>query len=171
MSDPDSSPAPASDVSLRLIAPADDEHVERVIRSVMTEFGAIGCGFAIEDAEVGAMHAAYQEPRTAFFVAELRGAIVGGAGIAPLQGGDPDTCELRKMYLLPDARGLGVGRSLLDRCLSAAREKGFRTCYLETLQSMAAARKLYEAFGFERIDAPLGETGHGGCDTWYARGL
>lgn len=171
MSDPASpSPAPGN-VGLRPIAPGDDAHVERVIRSVMTEFGAVGCGFAIEDAEVGAMHAAYQAPRTAFFVAERDGAILGGAGIAPLEGGDAATCELRKMYLLPDARGLGVGSALLSRCLEAAREHGYETCYLETLESMEAARRLYAAFGFERIDAPLGNTGHGGCDAWYARGL
>jgi putative acetyltransferase len=159
------------DVVVRPIEARDDAGVEHVIRTVMTEFGAVGSGFAIEDAEVPAMHAAYQAEHCAFFVAEHDGAVIGGAGIAPLAGGSPDVCELRKMYLLPAGRGLGLGSRLLETCLDAAREHGFRTCYLETLAHMSAARRLYERYGFEPTGGPWGATGHCGCDSWYARAL
>ena len=51
--------------------------------------------------------------------------------------------------------------------LEAARAFGFKRCYLETLSGMNAAMRLYERSGFRRIDAPMGDTGHGGCNTFY----
>ena len=59
----------------------------------------------------------------------------------------------------------------MARCLDAARDFGFTPCYLETLSGMDAAMRLYERSGFHRIDAPLGATGHGGCNTFYLRAL
>ncbi|HEY4634960.1 MAG TPA: GNAT family N-acetyltransferase, partial [Rhodospirillales bacterium] len=63
------------------------------------------------------------------------------------------------------------GAALMARCLEAARGFGYRRCYLETLHGMDAAMKLYERSGFRRIDAPMGDTGHGGCNTFYLREL
>jgi putative acetyltransferase len=142
-----------------------------IIRSVMPEFGASGEGFAINDPEVDWMSRAYAEPRHAYFVLEREGRLLGGAGIAPLAGGDGTVCELRKMYFLPEARGTGAGAAMMARCLDAAREAGFAQCYLETLCGMDAAMRLYERSGFRRIDGPMGATGHGGCDTFYSRAL
>ena len=157
------------DDTIRLIAPADSAAVASIIRTVMPEYGAVGPGFAIMDPEVDDMYAAYTRPRCAYFVVVLANRVVGGGGIAPLEGGNPDTCELRKMYFLPEARGLGLGRSLLTRCLEAARAEDFRHMYLETLKTMTAARRLYESFGFQPRSAPLGATGHFGCDAWFVR--
>jgi putative acetyltransferase len=154
------------DFRIRPIEPSDDAAVAALIRTVMPEFGAVGDGFAINDPEVDWMAKAYAAPRSAYFVVERDGEIQGGGGIAPLAGGDGDTCELRKMYFLPSLRGLGAGAALMQRCLEAARAHGFRRCYLETLCGMTAAQKLYERSGFARIDAPLGDTGHGGCNTF-----
>jgi putative acetyltransferase len=104
-------------------------------------------------------------------VVERDGKVEGGGGVAPLLGGDPATCELRKMYFLPTLRGLGAGRTLMSRCLDAARDFDYRRCYLETLAGMDAAMRLYEHSGFQRLEAPLGDTGHGGCNAWYLRDL
>ena len=157
--------------SIRPITPADDAAMAAIIRAVMPEFGATGDGFAINDPEVDWMSRAYSEPRHAYFVFERGGRVLGGAGIAPLAGGDAGTCELRKMYFLPEARGTGAGARMMARCLDAAREAGFARCYLETLCGMDAAMRLYERSGFHRIDGPMGATGHGGCNTFYLRGL
>ncbi|MFT7464763.1 MAG: putative acetyltransferase [Pseudohongiellaceae bacterium] len=156
-------------VAVRPIEPQDDTAMAHIIRTVMTEFDAVGCGTSIHDSEVDAMSAAYTGERKAYFVAERDGQVMGGGGIAPLQGSDsPDVCELRKMHALPSARGLGIGRQLLERCLGAAREAGFDACYLETMQHMHQARALYEKVGFQMIDRPMGNTGHTSCDGWYA---
>ena len=85
-----------------------------------------------------------------------RGQVVGGGGFAPLTGGEPAVCELRKMYFLREARGVGMGAKLLAHALEEARRAGHRTCYLETLKSMVDARRLYESFGFRSIAAPMG---------------
>lgn len=157
----------SADFLIRPIEPRNDQAIANVIRSVMPEFGADGPGFAIHDTEVGAMHAAYTLPRSAYFVIEVDGSVLGGGGIAPLSGGDADICELRKMYFMPALRGRGAGRALLQRCLQAARDIGFRRCYLETLTGMDAAQSLYAAFGFKPLSASLGATGHHGCNRFY----
>lgn len=157
--------------SLRPIEPGDDPRVASVIRTVMPEYGAVGEGFSIMDPEVDAMHEAYAGEGAAYFVALIDEGVVGGAGIGPLVGGPPDVCELKKMYLLPEARGLGLGRRLLERCLDAARDAGYGRCYLETLGHMREARRLYERNGFQALDGPMGATGHTGCNGWYIREL
>jgi putative acetyltransferase len=97
--------------------------------------------------------------------------VVGGGGFAPLEGGAKDVCELRKMYFLPEARGIGMGKRLLRHILDAAKSARFKTCYLETLESMTQARRLYEAAGFRPLPKPMGATGHFGCNAWYAMKL
>ena len=156
-----------SNFSIRPIHADDDAAMAAVIRTVMPEFGATGSGFAISDPEVDWMSRAYAAPRHAYFVVEHDGRVLGGAGVAPLAGGDADVCELRKMYFLPEARGSGAGAAMMARCLDAARGFGFTRCYLETLTGMDAAMRLYERSGFRRIDAAMGATGHGGCNRFY----
>src|SRR6185312_444820 len=156
---------------IRPIETRDDAAVAAIIRGVMPEFGAGGEGFAIHDAEVGAMCAAYAKPRSAYYVLEVDGKVAGGGGVAPLENGDTDVCELRKMYFLPEARGLGAGRAMITRCLDAARGFGFKRCYLETLTGMDAAQALYRKHGFTPLCAPMGSTGHHGCDRWFIRTL
>jgi putative acetyltransferase len=158
-------------VIVRSIQPEDNAAIAAIIRTVMPEFGASGQGFAIHDKEVDDMFASYTQPRTAYFVCELNGKVVGGGGVAPLEGGDDDTCELKKMYFLPEGRGKGLGQQVLDACLKAAREIGYTYCYLETFNTMTLAMKLYAKNGFEKIPGPCGNTGHFACDTFYRKKL
>jgi len=156
---------------IRPIRERDDRDVAAIIRQVMTEFGAVGCNFSISDREVDAMHAAYPAPAAAFFVVEKDGRVLGCGGMGPLHDGPDDVCELRKMYFLPELRGIGLGARLLAVILDAARKAGYRRCYLETLGTMSDARRLYLKHGFEPIDNPLGNTGHSGCNAWMIRNL
>ena len=156
---------------IRPIERGDDATMAAIIHAVMPEFGAIGDGFAINDPEVDWMHRAYSAPRCAYFVLERDGVVIGGGGVAPLTGAPADVCELRKMYFLPQARGRGAGRAMMTRCLDTARNLGYRRCYLETLRGMDAAIKLYERSGFELLNAPMGDTGHGGCNRFYLQTL
>ncbi|HEX7554187.1 MAG TPA: GNAT family N-acetyltransferase [Geothrix sp.] len=159
-------------LTFRPIHPDDDSAVAGLIRRVMPEFGADGPGFAIHDPEVDHMSAAYSVAGAAYFVVEDPGSrVVGGAGIAALAGGEAGVCELRKMYFLPESRGQGMGETLLRHCLEVAKDLGYRTCYLETLTGMDQALRLYAKLGFKPLCTPLGRTGHGGCDHWFAREL
>jgi putative acetyltransferase len=156
---------------IRKISPTDNNAVAAIIRVVMPAFGASGEGFAIHDAEVDDLYSAYSKPRTAYFVCEEQGKILGGAGVAPLQGGAENFCELKKMYFLPEGRGKGLGQLVLTACLREARREGFEFCYIETFNTMRAAIDLYRKNGFEQIDGPIGSTGHFACDLFYLRRL
>src|SRR5579875_2317931 len=140
------------DFTIRPIEPRDSAAVATIIRTVMPEFGADGPGFAIHDAEVDDMHASYARERSAYFVVERDGAVIGGGGIAPLENGEADVCELRKMYFLPEARGIGAGAAMMQRC-------------------MDAAQALYLKHGFTALCEPMGGTGHFGCDRFFIREL
>ncbi|HWM86120.1 MAG TPA: bifunctional helix-turn-helix transcriptional regulator/GNAT family N-acetyltransferase [Kofleriaceae bacterium] len=157
--------------AIRPITRKDDPVVAGIVRAGLTEFGATGPGFAIHDPEVDSISAGYSAPGHGYWVLVRRGQVVGGGGFAPLTGGEPGVCELRKMYFTPEARGVGMGARMLAHVLEEASRAGHRTCYLETLEAMVQARRLYESFGFRRIEGPMGATGHFGCDAWYLRDL
>ena len=154
---------------IRRIEPRDDEAIARIIRSVMPEFGAKGPGFAINDPEVDHMFSTYAASDAAYFVVDDDGVVVGGGGIARLAGtaSEEGICELRKMYFLPETRGRGLGKQMIELCLAEARKLGYRRCYLETLTGMDAAQHLYRKAGFTQIAGPLGCTGHFSCDRFY----
>ena len=152
---------------IRPITHDDNTSMAAIIRRVMPEFGAGGPGFAMHDVEVDGMHEAYAQPHCSYFVVECNGIVLGGGGVAPLQNAAPDVCELRKMYFLPEARGIGAGTAMMQRCLDAARAHCFVRCYLETLTGMDAAQALYKRTGFAPLDAPMGGTGHFSCDRFF----
>lgn len=157
---------------IRPITSHDDSQIAYIIRTVMPEYGASGEGFAINDPEVDWMSKAYNAPRCAYFVVEIEGRVMGGGGIAPLEGATNNRiCELRKMYFLPALRGQGAGLALIETCLAKAREMHFELCYLETLAGMDNAIALYQKVGFRSLDKPMGNTGHGGCNRYFAKSL
>jgi putative acetyltransferase len=156
-------------ITLRPIRAEDDPAIARIIRQVMTEFSAVGKGFSIEDPEVDHMSQAYSEDRAIYYVIEQGGVVLGGSGIGGLPEADRDVCELKKMYVLPAGRNRGLGRALMHRCLEAARAMGYRKVYLETTETMSQAQALYTKHGFTAIDAPMGATGHFGCDRWFLK--
>ena len=118
-----------------------------------------------------AIYDSYQRRRAIYFVALRDGDVIGGAGVAPLPGDDPLTCELQRMYLRPEARGQGVGTRLLETCLDAARRFWFVRCYAETISGMDQALKLYARNGFVELSTAVGRTGHGHNDRWLMREL
>ncbi|NDI98204.1 GNAT family N-acetyltransferase [Flavobacterium sp. LaA7.5] len=156
---------------IRKIEPTDDTAIAKVIRQVLIEHNVPKVGTAYADASLGCMYKTYNQKSSIYFVVEQEGTIIGGAGIAPLENGAVDTCELQKMYFLEEARGLGIGARMMERCLESARNFGFANCYLETMPYMLAAQKLYKKYGFEYLDAPMGNTGHSSCPVWMLKKL
>ncbi len=161
----------AEDFQIRPIRSTDDASVAAIIRAVMPEFGADGPGFAIHDPEVDHMSEAYEGVGAAYFVLASGNRVLGGAGVARLEGGPEGVCELKKMYFLPEVRGLGAGECMIRLCLERARALGYHTCYLETLSGMRGAMRLYVKVGFTQLSGPMGATGHHGCDHWFLREL
>lgn len=157
---------------IRPIEAADNTFLASIIREVMTAYGAVGDGFSINDPEVNHMYDSYQGSGSAYFVlTNAQNEVLGGGGIGPLVGGDPTTCELKKMYFLPSVRGQGMGKKMVNHLLDAAKNLGYKTCYLETLDRMSEAKVLYAKMGFEKLCGQMGNTGHSGCDSFYAKEL
>lgn len=153
---------------IREIQPQDNSAVEAVIRSCLIEFGANHAGTAWADPDLGRFSEIYNSPGNRYWVAEDEtGKIVGGTGIGRLT----DTvCELQKMYCLPQARGTGIARDLMEQALQYA--KGHYThCYLETLDNMVAAQRFYEKHGFVRTDKAPVQTEHFACEVKYIKTL
>jgi putative acetyltransferase len=75
------------------------------------------------------------------------------------------------MYLAPAARGKGIGKMLIDKALQFAAEAGYRNVYIETMPELRKAMSVYEKFGFRYLDAPMGNTGHFGCEIWMLKEL
>lgn len=161
-----------SSFKMRPIQTSDNQQVAQLIRTVMTTFGAVGEGYSIQDPEVEAMAEAYSNPRSIYYILEnASGEIAGAGGIAPLRGGDEDTCELKKMYFYETARGHGLGAKMLQQLIEDARQRGFKKMYLESISAMKQAIKLYEKVGFEKLEGKMGNTGHTGCGVFYLKNL
>lgn len=157
--------ASAVNILVRPIAPTDNSAIAQVIRLVSAEFGLTADkGYTVSDPQLDQLFQLYSQPRSAYWVIECDGEIVGGGGVAPLSGGEPDTCELQKMYFMASLRGRGMAYELAQRALNFAREQGFGRCYLETTATLTRAIALYEKLGFVHIDGPMGNTGHGDCE-------
>lgn len=160
-----------SPIIIRPIKLEDNPFLAAIIRNTLTEFGAANPGTVFFDPTTDALFELFQTPNSAYFVAELNGTILGGGGIFPTEGLPGDTCELVKMYLVPEARGIGLGRTLIGKCLEIAKEMGFQQVYLETLDELHLALKIYARFGFKYLSAPMGNTKHFGCGLWMLKNL
>jgi putative acetyltransferase len=131
--------------TIRPATNGDGEGVRTLVYGILGEFGFTPDP-AGTDADLADMEVAYQRPGGTFEVlVDSSGRIVGTVGIFPLLGG---RCELRKMYLLPELRGRGLGGRLLRHAVARARELGFTRIELETATVLETAQRMYESFGF-----------------------
>ncbi|MEO1298433.1 MAG: GNAT family N-acetyltransferase [Cyanobacteria bacterium J06636_16] len=109
---------------IREIQPQDNAQLAAIIRQILTEFGANRPGFAWSDPELDTLSAAYASKEAIYYVVTVSSTIVGGAGIAPFPCQTPNLCELQKMYLVPESRGMGIGQALMDKLLQTAETLG-----------------------------------------------
>ena len=156
---------------IRNIEPEDNERLAFIVRHVLKEFNADKPGTAYFESSTDNIHGVFEKPRSKYFVAELDGKVVGGGGIYATDGLPEGYCELVKLYLLKEARGTGLGRSLLEKCFAWAKGKGYTHVYLESMTELMDAVGLYIKLGFKYIDHPLGNCGHAVCGIWMTREL
>ena len=155
---------------IREIEAKDNKEIEKIIRNCLIEFGANHEGTAWADPNLGRFSEIYNtEGNKYWVVTDENDKLVGGVGIGKLEGVE-GVCELQKMYCVPEARGTGVAHKLMEIALIYAK-KYYSRCYLETLENMVAAQKLYEKYGFTRIYEPLVKTEHFACDVRYIKEL
>ena len=159
------------DIEIRTIQPSDDSGIADIIRNTLAEFGANRPGTVYFDSSTDRLFETFQAPGSVYYVALNKNKLVGGAGIFPSGGLPEGTCELVKMYLIPAARGLGLGKLLIERCLSFAKQAGYKRIYLETMPELKQALNVYAKFGFEYLKGPMGNSGHTGCSLWMLKKL
>jgi putative acetyltransferase len=162
---------PPEPVTIRPIRQQDNAAIAAIIRGSLEEFGANKPGTVYYDATTDALYELFRQPGAAYFIAEQRGIVLGGGGIYPTNGLPPDTCELVKMYLQQQSRGLGLGKQLIETCLQAAAAAGYKRVYLETMPELKQALNTYARFGFRYLNGPLGNSGHHGCSLWMLKEL
>jgi len=136
----------SQDVRLRPARNADGPTIQALVFAVLKEYGLASDPDGI-DADLHDIESHYQQRGGIFDVLEEPdGHVVGCVGVFPI---DAATCELRKMYLVPSARGGGLGRRLLDAALGKAKALGFRRVVLETASVLTEAASLYRRYGFK----------------------
>lgn len=160
-----------NNIVVRNIQPADNASIAKIVKDTLAEFGANHPGTVYYDPTTDALFELFQKEKAMFNIAEMDGEVVGGGGIYPTDGLPNDTCELVKMYLLPKARGFGLGKLLIEKCLQQAKDMGFNKVYLETMPELKQALNVYAKFGFEYLKGPMGNSGHTGCSLWMLLSL
>jgi putative acetyltransferase len=160
-----------NNIIIRDIRHSDNASLAKIVKNTLAEFGANHPGTVYYDPTTDVLYELFQKERAVYNVAELDGEIVGGGGIYPTDGLPDDTCELVKMYLLPQARGVGLGKLMIEKCIDQAKAKGFKKIYLETMPELKQALNVYAKFGFEYLKGPMGNSGHTGCSLWMLKSL
>jgi ribosomal protein S18 acetylase RimI-like enzyme len=121
------------------------------IRTLFRAYGAsLGYDLCFQgfEEELAGLPGRYEPPGGRLLLGELDGTPVGCVALRAL---DETTCEMKRLYLDPRARGTGAGRALAERIVEAARGIGYRRMVLDTIPSMSAAVALYRTLGFTPI--------------------
>jgi len=140
--------------SIDIVAPRAAAEID-ALREIFREYAAslkVDLCFQDFDEELRTLPGEYAEPRGALLLAHVDGQIGGCCALRPLDSVDyPNACEMKRLYVRPTFRGLGLGRQLAEAIMDAARVGGYATVLLDTLDDMEAARTLYEDVGFVEI--------------------
>jgi carbonic anhydrase len=124
-----------------------------VARVLIAEYGtSLGIDLSFQGfaQELDALPGPYRPPLGRLLLALVDGEPAACAALRPLDG---ERCELKRIYVRPAHRGLGLGRTLTESLIETARALGYSRMVLDTLPSMGAAQRLYRSLGF-RETAP-----------------
>lgn len=134
--------APASQHDMPVVARLFDAYVEAL---------GIDLGFQDFETERATLPGKYAPPNGIILLArDLQGEAIGCVALRPIP--PEGCCEMKRLYVSPVARGLGLGRALVDAVIAEAQRIGYREMKLDTLPHMHAALSLYKETGFTSID-------------------
>ncbi|MBB3180156.1 GNAT family N-acetyltransferase [Variovorax sp. Sphag1AA] len=175
MSHSTSRPLPLADMPEILLLTPDEPHEFDATRAIFRDYAAslgIDLGFQHFEEELAALPGEYAEPRGALLLALVSTSdtavpvqaqplerangglahVAGCCALRPLDSADyPNAAEMKRLYVRPEFRGVGLGRQLAEAILDAARGAGYACVLLDTLDDMESARALYEDLGFVEV--------------------
>jgi ribosomal protein S18 acetylase RimI-like enzyme len=128
--------------------PRDLDEVRSLFREYADSLG-VDLGFQHFADEVADLPGKYRPPAGRLLLAWRGAEAVGCVALRPL---DATTCEMKRLYVRPIARGGQLGRRLAERICHEAREAGYSKICLDTLPTMASAQALYRSLGFVAIE-------------------
>jgi len=142
----------AGDTAIRALDAGDAVEIEQVRQFFRNYAAWLGVDLCFQnfDEEMATLPGRYAAPDGRLFYAEVNGRGAGCVGIRPFAEG---VCELKRLYVDPAQRGVGVGRLLALAAIRAAKEIGYRKMMLDTLPAMRIAVKLYRELGFQEAPA------------------
>ena len=139
-------------ISLRTLTANDTDALEQVRQYFRNYLAWLGVDLSYQnfDQEMAALPGAYSAPQGRLFLAEISGRPAGCVGVRPFSEG---VCEMKRLYVTPEARGQGVGKALALAAINTAKELGYKRLLIDTLPSMRMAVKLYRELGFTEAPA------------------
>jgi len=153
-------------VCYREVQKSDNVALAAMIRETFYEFDAPKIGTVFSDPTTDDLFTLFTREGSLLLVALIDGEVVGCGGYFPTEGLPHRCVEFVKFYLSKTARDKGIGWQIMNRSLQQAKLEGYKSVYLESLPVFTKAIKIYQAAGFKSLSAPLGNSGHGGCNVW-----
>lgn len=154
-------------INVEPIKAKDNEAVYYLIREILESYQLDKEGTAYTDPYLNQMYEFYQkEKRGEYWVLKKEGIIIGGIGIAPF-GNYGEIAELQKYYIKEEEQGAGYGRLLFEKALSFAKAHDYEKLYIETIDRLNKANKIYKHYGFNLLEEPLEGSEHGLMDRWF----
>lgn len=139
---------------IQLITPTLTTQIDAT-RLIFRDYAAgLGVDLCFQDfdAELLALPGDYAPPRGALLLALVNGVVAGCCALRPIDSSDyVNAAEMKRLYVRPGFRGLGLGRQLAEAILDAARLAGYDAVLLDTLDDMEIARAMYQELGFKEI--------------------
>ena len=158
-------------VIIRKINSQDDVALASIIKKTFDEFQLPKEGTVYADKSTNHLSKVFEEPGSVYLIAEEGGKVLGGCGVFPTAGLPEGCVELVKFYLSESARGKGLGKVLIDETIKEAKLLNYTNMYLESFPSLTAAIAIYNAYGFKKLNAPIGNSGHFACNVWMLKSL
>lgn len=160
-----------NNIIYRSIKLEDNKILTSIIRSSIEALSLPTDGTAHSDPTTDDLYLLFTKENSGYIVLEIDGKVMGGCGVYPSNGLPNQHAELVRFFLDEQVRGKGFGKILMQKCEELAKQFGYSHLYLESFPDMEAAVHLYEKFNYQRLQNPLGNTGHFSCNVYMLKVL